>query len=133
MVVANVTEADGGQYWCHASNNLGENVTLLGVHVTEVNLDSNHVQCCSRANVSQECLGLCQSDEVTYQALTSHPQCLSQYSQILKCAMSEAEVDSADMLRCCWGQGVSHHWDCWCHDLPEQIVSEENDQCLQFF
>merc|ERR1719158_1813077 len=94
MVVANVTEADGGQYWCHASNNLGENVTLLGVHVTEVNIDNNHVQCCNKANVSQECLGLCQSDQVTYQAPTSHPQCLSQYSQILKCAMSEAEVDS---------------------------------------
>ena len=133
MVVANVTEADGGQYWCHASNNLGENVTLLGVHVTEVNLDSNHVQCCSRANVSQECLGLCQSDQVTYQALTSHPQCLSQYSQILKCAMSEAEVDSADMLRCCWDQGVSHHWDGWCHDLRKQVVSKENDQCHHFF
>ena len=26
MVVADVTEANGGQYWCHTSNNLGENV-----------------------------------------------------------------------------------------------------------
>ena len=59
---------------------------------------------------------------------TSHPQCLSQYSQILKCAMSEAEVDSADMLRCCWDRGVSHHCDGWCLDLPEQVVGKENEE-----
>ena len=103
-------------------------MTLLGVHVTEVNLDNNHVQCYSNASVSQECLGLCQSDQVTYQALSSHPQCLSKYSQILKCAMSEAEVDSADMLKCCWDQGVSHHCDGWCHHLPEQVVDKENEE-----
>ena len=114
MVVANVTEANRGQYWCHASNNLGENMTLLGVHVTEVSLDNNHVQCCSNASaVSGRSVWVCAS----LTSPTSHPQCLSQYSMILKCAMSEAEVDSADMLRCCWDQRVSHHWNCWCHDL----------------
>ena len=124
MVLDNVTEADGGQYWCHASNNIGENVTKMDVQVAKVNIDTNHVDCCSNANVSQECMGLCRSEQITYQSLTSHPQCLSQYSEILKCAMTGVEVDNVKMLKCCWDQGVSHHCDGWCHNLPSHIVSK---------
>ena len=64
MSISNVTQADGGQYFCYAKNKVGFTTTAMGVQVVNI-LPSNHAdnigQCCSKRNVSSDCMDICQS------------------------------------------------------------------------
>ena len=101
LVMKNVSESDGGQYYCHAENSAGEARAVMGVHVSSV-VSYGHVsQCCQMRQVSSECLDLC-SDHVTYSSLVSKPQCLRHYSSILQCGNRDQ-----DHSRCCSAAGVS--------------------------
>ena len=68
MSISNVTQADGGQYFCYAKNKVGFTTTAMGVQVVNI-LPSNHTdnigQCCSKRNVSSDCMDICESGMCT--------------------------------------------------------------------
>ena len=57
LEITNVTSSDGGQYYCHAVNSVGNTTAVLGVSVLQpVLLQRESLQCCRERNVSQHCL-----------------------------------------------------------------------------
>ena len=105
--------SDGGKYYCHANNTLGESFALMGVNVTTIPPPQVDVtECCRRQNVTADCLDIC-SFSIDFDTMLSKPYCIPQFDKLMKCAS-----DGSDHRHCCKNRGVPNNCINWCRGQP---------------
>ena len=121
LEITNVTSSDGGQYYCHAVNSVGNTTAVLGVSVLQpVLLQRESLQCCRERNVSQHCLDVCHQPGLDYSRLTGRPECLAEYEKLVYCGSG-----GRDLTPCCARAGVPRVCSAWCRG---QIVQTESSE-----
>ena len=106
LTIHNVSEKDGGDYYCHANNTLGQESVKMQLQLSSSTI--NVMQCCSSKNVSIDCLDSCRFS-LDLDSLLARPHCLPQLEHILSCAQ-----DGSDFTPCCSSAGVPDHCLGWC-------------------
>ena len=114
--IENVTQSDGGEYFCHAENSLASATAVTSVEVRTEAPRSHFPSletCCQARNVSEDCVDVCRGQAgLSYEALVTRPQCLLHYEAIIGCG---AEMGGAsDPGSCCAQAGVSPVCRAWC-------------------
>lgn len=113
--IENVTQSDGGEYFCHAENSLASATAVTRVEVMEdarSHFPSLEV-CCRARNVSEACVEVCRGQAgLSYSALEARPQCLLHYEAIMGCGAEAGEAE--DPAACCDEAGVSPVCRGWC-------------------
>jgi len=113
MKITDLKTHDGGLYYCHANNTLGEAVAVMGVNVTTIPPPVVDVtECCRSRNISADCLDIC-SFSIDFDMMYSKPQCVSQFHELMHCAS-----DGSDHRHCCQGRGVPGSCINWCRGQP---------------
>ena len=121
--ITNVTSSEGGQYYCHAVNSLGNTTAVLGVSVLQpVLLQRSALQCCRERNVSSHCLDICHQPGLDYERLTGRPECLAEYSQLVQCG-----AGGRDLTQCCARAGVATACSAWCRG--ETLQTDNSQLC----
>lgn len=115
VVIHNITQDDGGQYSCKASNRLGEKTAPISVSIPHgIRKTLNVTECCRAQNVSADCIDIC-AFSVDFDDLLRKPQCFSEFSQIMFCAS-----DGRDHRACCQDGGVPRQCLNWCRGKPSR-------------
>ena len=121
LEITNVTSSEGGQYYCHAVNSVGNTTAVLGVSVLQpVLLQRESLQCCRERNVSNHCLDVCHQAGLDYGRLTGRPECLADYDKLVYCG-----AGGQDHTQCCATAGVPRVCSAWCRG---EIVETDNSE-----
>jgi len=116
MKIKPALESDGGKYFCHGNNSLGESIAFMGVNVTTLPVPEIDVrECCRRENVTSDCLDIC-SFSIDFDTMLSKPYCIPQFDKLMKCAS-----DGSDHRHCCKNKGVPNNCINWCRGQPTDI------------
>ena len=131
IVIQNVTQSDGGEYFCHAENSLASStaVTAVEVRTEDKRLHFASLQkCCQARNVSEDCVDICRGQYgLSYEVLVSRPQCLIHYEAIFGCGAEASEA--GDPGACCAAVGVSPVCRGWCGGVAEADLSYSAEIC----
>ena len=113
--IKDLMEEDGGLYYCHANNTLGEGVAMMGVNVSSLPAPVSDVTaCCRQQNVSADCLDIC-SFSIDYDTMLRKPYCIPEFHKLMSCAS-----DGSDHRHCCNNRGVPGECINWCRGQPVQ-------------
>ena len=108
--ITDVSSSEGGQYYCHATNSVGNTTAVMGVTVlTPVVLHRETLECCQSRNVSDNCLDICYTQGLDYPRLVARPECLEEYDSLLSCG-----AGGQDHSECCQKAGVGRYCLDWC-------------------
>lgn len=111
--IKDATPEDGGKYYCHANNTLGEDVGFVGVNVSGLPpAVYDRTACCKQQNVSSDCLDIC-SFSIDFDTMLRKPYCLPEFHKLMKCAS-----DGSDHRHCCHSKGVPNDCINWCRGQP---------------
>ena len=114
--IENMTQSDGGEYFCHAENSLASATAVTSVEVRTEDPSSHFPSleaCCQARNVSEDCVDVCRGQGgLSYEALVTRPQCLLHYEAIIGCGAELGEAK--DPGSCCAEAGVSPVCLAWC-------------------
>lgn len=126
--IANVSSSDGGQYYCHAVNSMGNSTAVMGVTVVEAVREKHEetLDCCRRENVSSDCLEICSVRGLDYTLLSGRPECLEELSSLVRCGL-----EGQDRTECCRTSGVPDLCSGWCGG--EMVRSESAQLCAISF
>ena len=116
LTIQNVSESDGGDYYYHANNTVGQESIKMQLQLSSVT--HNVMECCSSKNVSTDCLDICRFS-LDFDSLLARPHCLPQIANIMSCAK-----DGSDHTPCCSAAGLPRRCLGWCRGQAREDVCE---------
>lgn len=122
LVVKNINDNDGGEYFCQAENAFGNATQPVSVRLRNLPSVSNVTQCCIEQNVTSPCMEAC-SFYLDIDAVINKMQCIGDFDKLMKCA-----ADGSDHRSCCAHNGVERGCLDWCRGEP--LLSEDSKVCL---
>ncbi|XP_066906093.1 Ig-like and fibronectin type-III domain-containing protein 1 [Halyomorpha halys] len=122
LVIKNIDDSDGGEYYCHAENGFGNATQAVSVRLRNVPAVNNVTQCCMEQNVTSACMDAC-SFYLDIDAVIDRPECIGEFDKLMKCAS-----DGSDHRACCAQNNVERSCLDWCRGEP--LVAEDNKLCL---
>ncbi|XP_063243751.1 Ig-like and fibronectin type-III domain-containing protein 1 isoform X2 [Bacillus rossius redtenbacheri] len=112
LTIREISEADVGDYYCHAENPFGSVSRPVSVRIRNVAATNNVTQCCIEQNVTSGCMEAC-SFYLDIDAVIDKPQCINDFDKLMKCA-----ADGSDHRSCCAQWGVPRRCLDWCRGEP---------------
>lgn len=100
LIIKKITEADEGDYFCHAENAFGKTLRPVSVRLRPTSPHHNVTECCTQMNVSSACIDAC-SFHIDMDNIMDRPECLDDFDKLMKCA-----ADGSDHRSCCASWGV---------------------------
>ncbi|XP_049875990.1 Ig-like and fibronectin type-III domain-containing protein 1 isoform X2 [Pectinophora gossypiella] len=100
LVIKKITEADEGDYFCHAENAFGKTLRPVSVRLRPTTPHHNVTECCTQMNVSSACIDAC-SFHLDMDNIMDRPECMNDFDKLMKCA-----ADGSDHRSCCASWGV---------------------------
>ncbi|XP_046969114.1 Ig-like and fibronectin type-III domain-containing protein 2 isoform X1 [Vanessa cardui] len=100
LIIKKITEADEGDYFCHAENAFGKTLRPVSVRLRTSNPHHNVTECCTQMNVSSACIDAC-SFHLDMDNIMDRPECMNDFDKLMKCA-----ADGSDHRSCCASWGV---------------------------
>ncbi|XP_072944512.1 Ig-like and fibronectin type-III domain-containing protein 2 [Epargyreus clarus] len=100
LVIKKISEADEGDYYCHAENAFGKTVRPVSVRLRPTTPHHNVTECCTKMNVSSSCIDAC-SLNLDMDNIMDRPECMHDFDKLMKCA-----ADGSDHRSCCASWGV---------------------------
>ncbi|KAG6463259.1 hypothetical protein O3G_MSEX013776 [Manduca sexta] len=100
LIIRKITEADEGDYFCHAENAFGKTLRPVSVRLRPTNPHHNVTECCTQMNVSSACIDAC-SFHLDMDNIMDRPECMNDFDKLMKCA-----ADGSDHRSCCASWGV---------------------------
>ena len=124
LELRNVSSREGGQYFCHASNSVGNTTAVLGLSVLQPAPPDHRetLQCCRERKVSPHCLDVCRHRGLDYSLLTGRPECLADLEPLLGCG-----AGGRDLTQCCAVAGVPGLCQAWCRGQP--VHTDDSQLC----
>lgn len=111
-MITDITDTDGGDYFCHAENAFGSATQPVSVRLRNVAASGNVTQCCVEQNVSAPCMDAC-TFFLDLDAVIDKPECSADFDKLMKCA-----ADGSDHRSCCGQRGVPRRCLDWCRGEP---------------
>lgn len=112
LKIAQISDKDEGDYFCHAENAFGSATQPVSVRLRNIATVANISQCCAEQNVSSSCLDAC-SFFLDLDAVIDKPECLKDLDKLMKCA-----ADGSDHRSCCVQKEVPRKCLDWCRGEP---------------
>lgn len=112
LTINRISDADEGDYFCHAENAFGSRTQPVSVRIRNVAATNNVTQCCIEQNVTAGCMDAC-SFYLDIDAVIDKPECISDFDKLMKCA-----ADGSDHRSCCAQWGVPRRCLDWCRGEP---------------
>lgn len=112
LIIQDVTEADEGDYFCHAENAFGSATQAVSVRIRKEASSGNVTRCCVEQNVSNSCMDAC-TFFVDLDVVADKRECLNDFDKLMKCA-----ADGSDHRSCCGQRGVPRRCLDWCRGEP---------------
>ncbi|KAK6628150.1 hypothetical protein RUM43_001962 [Polyplax serrata] len=112
LTIQSITEADEGDYFCHAENAFGSATQAVSVRIRKEASSGNVTQCCLDQKISPTCMDAC-SFFVDLDVVIDKPECLGEFDKLMKCA-----ADGSDHRSCCGQRGVPRRCLDWCRGEP---------------
>ncbi|KAJ0174849.1 hypothetical protein K1T71_009957 [Dendrolimus kikuchii] len=100
LIIKKITEADEGDYFCHAENAFGKTLRPVSVRLRQSTAHHNVTECCAQMNVSSPCIDAC-SFHLDMDNIMDRPECIDDFDKLMKCA-----ADGSDHRSCCASWGV---------------------------
>ncbi|XP_013190125.1 Ig-like and fibronectin type-III domain-containing protein 1 isoform X2 [Amyelois transitella] len=100
LIIKKISEADEGDYFCHAENAFGKTLRPVSVRLRPTSPHHNVTECCSKMNVTSACIDAC-SFHIDMDNIMDRPECLNDFDKLMKCA-----ADGSDHRSCCASWGV---------------------------
>lgn len=100
LIIKKITEADEGDYFCHAENAFGKTLRPVSVRLRSNSPHHNVTECCTQMNVSSACIDAC-SFHLDMDNIMDRPECMNDFEKLMKCA-----ADGSDHRSCCASWGV---------------------------
>ncbi|XP_075980799.1 Ig-like and fibronectin type-III domain-containing protein 2 isoform X2 [Anticarsia gemmatalis] len=100
LIIKKITEADEGDYFCHAENAFGKTLRPVSVRLRPTTPHHNVTECCTQMNVSSSCIDAC-SFHLDMDNIMDRPECMNDFDKLMKCA-----ADGSDHRSCCASWGV---------------------------
>lgn len=100
LIIKKISEADEGDYFCHAENAFGKTLRPVSVRLRSSNPHHNVTECCTQMNVSSSCIDAC-SFHLDMDNIMDRPECMNDFDKLMKCA-----ADGSDHRSCCASWGV---------------------------
>ncbi|XP_041982407.1 Ig-like and fibronectin type-III domain-containing protein 1 isoform X2 [Aricia agestis] len=100
LIIKKITEADEGDYFCHAENAFGKTLRPVSVRLRSTTPHHNVTECCTQMNVSSSCIDAC-SFHLDMDNIMDRPECMNDFDKLMKCA-----ADGSDHRACCASWGV---------------------------
>ncbi|RZF43428.1 hypothetical protein LSTR_LSTR001689 [Laodelphax striatellus] len=122
LTIKQISDEDGGDYFCHAENAFGNGTQPVSVRIRNVAAVNNVTQCCMEHNVSSTCMDAC-SFYLDIDAVIDKPQCINDFDKLMRCA-----ADGSDHRSCCANAGVERGCLDWCRGEP--LFLQDNKFCL---
>lgn len=110
--IAKLSQAEVGDYFCHAENPLGSQTRPVSVRMRNTAAVHNISECCVAQNVSSACMGAC-SFYVDIDYVIDRPECIVDFDKLMKCA-----ADGSDHRACCASSDVPRKCLNWCRGEP---------------
>ncbi|KAJ8893793.1 hypothetical protein PR048_006394 [Dryococelus australis] len=85
LTIRDISEADVGDYYCHAENPFGSVSRPVSVRIRNVAATNNVTQCCIEQNVTSGCMEAC-SFYLDIDAVIDKPQCINDFDKLMRCA-----------------------------------------------
>uniref|UniRef100_A0A0K8SXU6 Ig-like and fibronectin type-III domain-containing protein C25G4.10 n=1 Tax=Lygus hesperus TaxID=30085 RepID=A0A0K8SXU6_LYGHE len=125
LTIKSVTDAEEGDYFCHAENAYGNETKPVSVRLRNVAPVNNITQCCIEQNVSSSCMDAC-SFYLDIDSVIDKPECLPDFDKFMKCGS-----DGSDHRGCCAQSGVERNCLDWCKG--DAIDPSTSKSCLAKF
>ncbi|XP_014259678.1 Ig-like and fibronectin type-III domain-containing protein 1 isoform X2 [Cimex lectularius] len=122
LTIKSITDAEEGEYFCHAENAFGNATRAVSVRLRNVAPVSNITQCCIEQNVTSTCMDAC-SFYLDIDAVIDRPECINDFDKFMKCAS-----DGSDHRKCCALSGVERNCLEWCRGEP--LFAQDSKICL---
>lgn len=92
LTILRLTNEMAGEYFCHASNDLGFDTRAVSVRVRNTPPAHNVSMhdCCIAQNVSSACMDAC-SFYIDFDSVKNRPECLVDFDKLMKCASDGKE------------------------------------------
>ncbi|XP_045774641.1 Ig-like and fibronectin type-III domain-containing protein 2 isoform X1 [Maniola jurtina] len=100
LIIKKISEADEGDYFCHAENAFGKTLRPVSVRLRNNAPHHNVTECCKQMNVSSTCIDAC-SFHLDMDNIMDRPECMDDFDKLMKCA-----ADGSDHRSCCASWGV---------------------------
>ncbi|XP_012543960.1 Ig-like and fibronectin type-III domain-containing protein 1 isoform X2 [Bombyx mori] len=100
LIIKKISEADEGDYFCHAENAFGKALRPVSVRLRPTTPHHNVTECCAQMNVSSQCIDAC-SFHLDMDNIMDRPECMNDFDKLMKCA-----ADGSDHRSCCASWGV---------------------------
>ncbi|XP_045488804.1 Ig-like and fibronectin type-III domain-containing protein 2 isoform X1 [Pieris rapae] len=100
LIIKKISEADEGDYFCHAENAFGKTLRPVSVRLRSTMPHHNVTECCAEMNVSSSCIDAC-SFHLDMDNIMDRPECINDFDKLMKCA-----ADGSDHRSCCASWGV---------------------------
>lgn len=100
LIIKKISEADEGDYFCHAENAFGKTLRPVSVRLRSTQPHHNVTECCKQLNVSSTCIDAC-SFHLDMDNIMDRPECMNDFDKLMKCA-----ADGSDHRSCCASWGV---------------------------
>ncbi|XP_050664730.1 Ig-like and fibronectin type-III domain-containing protein 2 isoform X2 [Leptidea sinapis] len=100
LTIKKISEADEGDYFCHAENAFGKTLRPVSVRLRSSTPHHNVTECCAQMNVSSSCIDAC-SFHLDMDNIMDRPECMDDFEKLMKCA-----ADGSDHRGCCASWGV---------------------------
>ncbi|CAK1550359.1 unnamed protein product [Leptosia nina] len=100
LTIKKISEADEGDYFCHAENAFGKTLRPVSVRLRSTAPHHNVTECCQEMNVSSTCIDAC-SFHLDMDNIMDRPECMNDFEKLMKCA-----ADGSDHRSCCASWGV---------------------------
>ncbi|XKL66935.1 hypothetical protein PGB90_010355 [Kerria lacca] len=120
LTINKITDADQGDYYCHAENSFGFATQPVSVRIRNTPATHNVTQCCMQQNVSSSCMNAC-TFYLDIEAAMEIPECINDLNKLMKCAS-----DGSDHRSCCGSFNVPRSCLDWCRG--ESVLN--NSMCI---
>ncbi|KAL1122201.1 hypothetical protein AAG570_003606, partial [Ranatra chinensis] len=122
LTIKSITDADGGDYYCHAENAFGNATQPVSVRIRNVAAVNNVTQCCIEQNVTAPCMDAC-SFYLDIDAVIDKLECINDFDKLMKCGS-----DGSDHRSCCVKADVERSCLDWCRGEP--LFAQDHKVCL---